>query len=132
MSVSNKQKGYASLMALVCSAILLNLALGQFAYTRGALQQRGEDTSALLRRVFRSNSLPEFWRLSETLIETGAITGEFVWEGEMAVISRSIEWADNFSIEKIEVEVLNHPEWGNLTGTRLSTESQVFFFNGVK
>ena len=132
MLLFSNSRGYASLSALVCSVIILNFALGHFVNTRAALRVHGNDALGLLRKEFYSNSLPEFWKLSEQMVLDGITERQFSWENEKIIIRRSTHLGQAFLFEKMEVTLLNHLDWGKLQGIRIHTEARVISFKGRK
>jgi len=123
-------RGFSSLMAMYCSVILLNLAMGYFAVQRSNLRLHGADIVALKRKSFQTSILFVSWAESVDHLEDGQTSWQMTWDDEPCSVDYFVDGYKHFTVEKIFVTALNHPEWGTMRSTRIGADPHVLFIQG--
>jgi len=132
MLQSSRKRAYASLLALLCSIIMLNMAMAQFTYVRERIRASHAQRDGLNRKMFRAHGSTALWGLSEDLISSGLVSGVVLWEGVSIDVRRYETIGDLHLLETLEAEADDHPEWGRLMSRRITTHGKTFYLFGEK
>jgi len=121
----NGHRGFASLLALLLTALLLSFSMGYFNAVRSSLRCRGVSDLVLLRKMFRTCSLPQFWEACREF-EDGE-TRTVPWNSTWVQLHRDLQSGEYLSVEWLEVWCPDHPEWGRIQAIRVATEHDVTY-----